>query len=61
MAEETIVHIYDDGDEICALIGVDIMDGVAGFGKTAAMALRDLANQLDSEKEKIGHISRSAA
>jgi hypothetical protein len=38
-----------DGDQICALIGDDLQDGVAGFGADLPVALRDLADNLERE------------
>jgi hypothetical protein len=35
-----------DGNQVCALIGLDLVQGVGGFGSTVPEALRDLADQL---------------
>jgi hypothetical protein len=46
------VQISKDGDQMCALIGENIHEGTAGFGDTVPDALRDLANQLQTECAK---------
>ena len=33
--------VYPDGDQWCALYGEDIQSGVAGFGKTPALACQN--------------------
>lgn len=38
-----------DGDQILALIGSNVQDGVCGFGDTLPDALRDLAKELEAE------------
>lgn len=38
-----------DGDQVLALIGPNIQEGVAGFGDTLPAALRALADELDRE------------
>lgn len=43
--EYTIV-MAKDGNMWCALMGVDLQEGDAGFGKTIAEALIDLAGRL---------------
>jgi ribosomal protein L37AE/L43A len=40
------VRLIKDGNEICALIGDNLVEGAAGFGSTVPEALRDLADQL---------------
>src|SRR5690349_10389584 len=40
------IRLFNDGNEICAMIGEDPVQGVAGFGPSVSEALRDLANQL---------------
>jgi hypothetical protein len=40
------VRLYTDGKEICAMIGRDPVQGIAGFGPSVHEALRDLADQL---------------
>ena len=52
-ATSYIVRVYQDGNEMCALIGNDLQEGIAGFGKTAGNSLRALADELDSGKELI--------
>ena len=44
MAYEMIVRVFQDGNEICALTGADLMAGTAGFGATVSSALRSLAD-----------------
>ena len=38
-----------DGNQICALVGPDLVEGVAGFGDGVHDALRDLADNLVRE------------
>lgn len=45
---EELVRIYRDGDQMCALIGTNIQEGIAGFGYTVGDALRDLATAADN-------------
>jgi hypothetical protein len=40
------VRLSTDGKEICAMIGLDPVQGVAGYGPSVHEALRDLADQL---------------
>jgi hypothetical protein len=40
------VRLSTDGKEICAMIGMDPVRGLAGFGASVHEALRDLAEQL---------------
>ena len=40
------VRLFVDGNKIGALIGRDLVQGVAGFGYSVHEALHDLANQL---------------
>jgi len=40
------VRLFTDGKEICAMIGQDPVQGVAGYGSSVHEALRDLADQL---------------
>jgi hypothetical protein len=42
----TEVQLYWDGNQICALVGPNLVEGVAGFGDTAHDALRALADTL---------------
>ncbi len=49
---ELIVRVFPDGAEICALIGPDLVEGIAGFGTTPGDALRSLAEQVDKENQK---------
>jgi len=40
------VRLSTDGKEICAMIGPDPVQGIAGYGPSVHDALRDLADQL---------------
>jgi hypothetical protein len=40
------VRLYTDGKEICAMIGPDPVQGIAGYGASVHEALRDLADEL---------------
>ncbi len=51
MIEEQVVKLYQDGNQVCALIGDNIMEGIVGFGITRADALRDLADRLEDPNE----------
>ena len=44
---DVAVRVFLDGTEFCALIGSNLMDGIAGFGQTPSAALRALADELD--------------
>lgn len=46
------VQVFRDVDAICALIGPDIQSGVGGFGDTVPDALRDLASQIEAERDR---------
>ena len=39
-----------DGDQVCALAGPDLQEGVSGFGDDALEALTDLINRIRSEE-----------
>lgn len=41
------ITVSQEGDRVCALFGVDLQAGVAGFGVTEPDALRALADQLE--------------
>ncbi len=43
------VECRADGDQILALIGPNLAEGVHGFGDTLPEALRDLADSIDAE------------
>ena len=45
MKDTLIVEISLDGDTWCALVGVNIQDGVAGFGNTPLGALEALCQE----------------
>lgn len=40
------VRLLRDGSHICALVGIDLVQGIGGFGLTVPDALRDLADEL---------------
>lgn len=40
------VSIAKDGDSWCALIGLNLQDGISGFGLSVQEALRDLADKM---------------
>ena len=61
MAYEMIVRVFQDGNEICALTGPDLMAGTAGFGATVSAALRSLADQLESQSQSNPELSEDAA
>ena len=44
-----------DGDHYCALYGSNIMDGCAGFGKTAEAAMADFDERWKHNKAPIPH------
>lgn len=44
------VVIEKDGEQWCALAGVDLQQGVAGFGSTPADAIRDFKNSFRNDK-----------
>jgi hypothetical protein len=46
------VRVFLDGTEFCALIGSNLMEGIAGFGQTRSTALRALADELDNAGEQ---------
>jgi hypothetical protein len=47
--QENEIRLSWDGNQICALVGPDLVQGVAGFGNGVHDALRDLANNLVRE------------
>jgi hypothetical protein len=38
-----------EGNQIAAVIGVDLQAGISGFGNTVSAALRDLADRMEAE------------
>jgi len=42
-----------DGDQVCALAGTDLQEGVGGFGVDVPEALTDLVNRIQSEDTAI--------
>lgn len=61
MSNEMTVRVFQDGDEVCALIGIDLQVGTSGFGRTASDALRALADALESESQTQVQMSKRAA
>jgi hypothetical protein len=47
------IRLVWDGDKVCALAGLDLQEGVAGFGDDVPEALIDLANRIRSEDTTI--------
>ena len=43
------INCRGDGNQVLALIGSNIQEGVCGFGDTLPDALRDLATQIEHE------------
>jgi len=57
------VELTQDGDMWCALVGPNIQEGTARFGKTPGEALRVLAAAIETEEvmadlERKGWVSR---
>lgn len=46
---DTYVRVTKDGDAICALLGDNLQEGQAGFGRTVSEALHNLAHQLQRQ------------
>jgi hypothetical protein len=49
VVQENEIRLSWDGNQICALVGPDLVAGVAGFGDTVHDALRELADNLVRE------------
>jgi hypothetical protein len=47
--QENEIRLSWDGNQICALVGPDLVAGVAGFGDSVHDALRELADNLVRE------------
>jgi hypothetical protein len=45
------IEVTQDGNMVCALIGTNLQEGVAGFGYTVGEALRSLSAHVDSVGE----------
>ncbi len=43
------IRLLCDGNQVCALIGDDLVVGCGGFGESVPAALRDLANSIDAD------------
>ena len=46
---EILIRVFKDGDMWCALVGKDIMEGIAGFSETLTGAVRNLADAIEEE------------
>jgi len=44
-----IITLSQDGNQVCALYGVNLQEGIAGFGDNIPDALRALANEWERE------------
>ncbi|HXF15339.1 MAG TPA: hypothetical protein VN517_19475 [Terriglobales bacterium] len=44
------IKLFPNGNRLCALIGPELQTGLAGFGKTPAEALRDLAHVIETHR-----------
>jgi hypothetical protein len=49
LLQENEIRLSWDGNQVCALVGPDLVAGVAGFGDSVHDALRELANNLVRE------------
>jgi hypothetical protein len=47
--QENEIRLSWDGNQVCALVGPDLVAGVAGFGDSVHDALRELADNLVRE------------
>lgn len=52
------VLIGKDGTAWCALLGINLVEGVGGFGDTISEALRDLASKIEKETRREFHERR---
>lgn len=43
------IRLFRDGNQWCALLGLDLEAGNGGFGATVPEALRNLAKRLEAE------------
>ncbi len=48
-----MVRLRREGDQVCALIGLDLVAGLAGYGFTPQDALRDLADQIEERAHEV--------
>jgi hypothetical protein len=44
------ILVTRNGNQIMAMVGYDLQTGIGGFGDTAAAALRNLADRMETEK-----------
>jgi hypothetical protein len=54
------VGVVQEGNQIMAMIGKDLVVGLAGFGDTIHDALRDLAAALDKEGIVLGPLGKQS-
>lgn len=47
-------RVYPDGNMWCALYGINIQEGVAGFGESPALAMEDFDANWHKKMEKKG-------
>jgi len=51
------ITISLDGDEWCALIGENLQEGLAGFGKSPVQAIRALADEIEQHNWNLPHLT----
>ena len=59
VVQENEIRLSWDGNQICALVGPDLVAGVAGFGNSVHDALRELADNLVREGVRIEVTNRT--
>jgi len=57
MGETLIIQLSLDGDQWCALVGADIIEGVAGFADTPLGAIRQLCDELEFTPYNLNNIT----
>jgi hypothetical protein len=53
-----MVQLFIDHNAVCAMIGPDAQDGIAGFGVNVAEALRRLAASIDAQNYHVSGLDR---
>jgi len=53
------ISVTQDGSQVCALIGPDLMSGIAAFGNNVPDALQTLLYEIEQYDGTIEHIERS--
>jgi len=43
------VKVFAEGDQVCAMIGENLQEGLAGFGEKPSQALRELASEIEKD------------